>query len=216
MTPIKARSLEEALDKIGFDMGSTVEAVLTTLNSDGSVNSAPMGIIRKGPVQLEIRPYRSSKTYCNLNRNREACVNIINDPEIFLITAFKEEKLGPHPIIFDHDKSIKQADAVVFLTILGMEEIDEERPSFIGEASSVKLIKEVPIVFSRGRSQVIEAIIQATHIEYCLKNRKSADKYIGRFNRCKEIISRVSSQDSSEARIVKTLEKMINHWGSQK
>jgi len=216
MMPNKAPDLEEILDKIGFNMGSTVEVVLTTLNQDGSINPAPMGIVRKGPVQLEIRPYKSSKTYRNLNHYREACLNIINDPEIFLSTAFKEEKLGLHPLMFNHDSSIHQAEAVVFLSVSRVEEIDEERPSFIGEASFVRVKKESPSVFSRGKIQAIEAIIEATHIEYCLKNHKSADKHIGRFNRSKEIISRVSSQDSSEARIVETLEKLIDRWRSQR
>jgi hypothetical protein len=213
--PIKTQNLEEALDRIGFSRGSIVESVLTTLNPDGSVNPAPMGVARKGPVQLEIRPYKSSKTYRNLNRNPEACVNVLDDPEIFLITAFKEEKLDLPPLKFSHDNSIEQADAAVFLTILRREEIDEDRSSFIGEASSVKVMKEAPTVFSRGRAQAIEAIIHATRIEYCLKNRKSVEDHIGRFNRCKEIILRVSPQDSSETRTVEALERLIDRWRAQ-
>ena len=215
--PIKAQNLEEALDRIGFSRGSIVESVLTTLNPDGSVNAAPMGVARKGPVQLEIRPYRSSKTHSNLNRNPEACINVINDPAIFLVTAFKEEKFDFSPPKFSHDNSIEQADAVVFLTMLKREEIDKERSSFVGEASSIKLITESPTVFSRGRAQAIEAIIHATRIEYYLKNRKlvEAEDYIDRFNRCKRVVLKVSPQDSPETRTVEALERLIDRWRAQ-
>lgn len=217
MMPIKAQNLEEALDRIGFSRGSIVESVLTTLNPDGSVNAAPMGVARKGPVQLEIRPYRSSKTHSNLNRNPEACINVINDPAIFLVTAFKEEKFDFSPPKFSHDNSIEQADAVVFLTMLKREEIDKERSSFVGEASSIKLITESPTVFSRGRAQAIEAIIHATRIEYYLKNRKlvEAEDYIDRFNRCKRVVLKVSPQDSPETRTVEALERLIDRWRAQ-
>ena len=217
MMPIKAQNLEEALDRIGFSRGSIVETVLTTLNSDGSVNAAPMGVARKGPVQLEIRPYRSSKTHSNLNRNPEACINVINDPAIFLVTAFKEEKFDFSPPKFSHDNSIEQADAVVFLTMLKREEIDKERSFFVGEASSIKLITESPTVFSRGRAQAIEAIIHATHIEYYLKNRKlvEAEDHVDRFNRCKQVILKVSPQDSPETRTVEALERLIGRWRAQ-
>jgi len=217
LMPIKAQNLEEALDRIGFSRGSIVESVLTTLNPDGSVNAAPIGVARKGPVQLEIRPYRSSKTHSNLNRNPEACINVINDPAIFLVTAFKEEKFDFSPPKFSHDNSIEQADAVVFLTMLKREEIDKERSSFVGEASSIKLITESPTVFSRGRAQAIEAIIHATRIEYYLKNRKlvEAEDYIDRFNRCKRVVLKVSPQDSPETRTVEALERLIDRWRAQ-
>jgi hypothetical protein len=215
--PIKTQNLEEALDRIGFSRGSIVESVLTTLNPDGSVNAAPMGVARKGPVQLEIRPYRSSKTHSNLNRNPEACVNVINDPAIFLVTAFKEEKFDFSTPRFSHDNSIEQADAVIFLTNLEKEEFDEDRSYFVGEASSIKLIKKSPTVFSRGKAQTIEAIICATRIEYYLKNRKSveAEYHIDRFNKCKQVILKVSPQGSPETRIVEALEKLIDRWRAQ-
>ena len=217
MIPIKTQNLKEALDRIGFTRGSIVESVLTTLNSDGSVNAAPMGVARKGPIQFEIRPYRSSKTHSNLNCNPEACINVINDPAIFLVTAFKEEKFDFSPPKFSHDNSIEQADAVVFLTMLKREEIDKERSSFVGEASSIKLITESPIAFSRGRAQAIEAIIHATRIEYYLKNRKlvEAEDHVDRFNRCKRVVLNVSSQDSLETRTVEALERLIDRWRAQ-
>ena len=217
MMPIKAQNLEEALDRIGFGRGSIVESVLTTLNPDGSVNATPMGVIRKGAVQLEIRPYKSSRTHSNLNRNPEACVNVICDPTIFLVTAFKEEKFDFSSPRFSHDNSIEQADAVVFLTMLKRKEIDKERSSFVGEASSIKLITESPTVFSRGRAQAIEAIIHATRIEYYLKNRKlvEAEDHVDRFNRCKRVVLKVSSQDSPETRTVEALERLIDRWRAQ-
>ncbi|HEX7299710.1 MAG TPA: DUF447 domain-containing protein [Solirubrobacteraceae bacterium] len=70
----------------------TVETVVTTLNPDRTVNCAAMGI-GWGDDVLEIRPYRSTRTFRNLAAGGDAVVNLVDD-----VLLFAQAALGdPHP-----------------------------------------------------------------------------------------------------------------------
>ncbi len=212
---MKTKKIDEILTNIGFSYGCLSESILTTWKPDGSINAAPMGIIRVDPNHLEVKPYKSSQTFLNLINRPSACVNTTNNPELFLVTAFKQENLRvfSHPK-FRSDLSIEQADAAIFLEKMEGKDISNERSSFVGEVSSIKILKKLPSVVKRGKSQAVEAIIHATRIEYFLENKNllEAKAQIIKFNKCREVMGRVSSVGSPEARVVEALEKMIEQW----
>jgi len=81
----------ESLKAMGFKPNSIVEVILTTRNSDGTINAAPMGIKVIEDGLIEIKPFKTSKTYSNLKRRSEVCLNISQDPWLYLITAFKND-----------------------------------------------------------------------------------------------------------------------------
>jgi hypothetical protein len=206
---------DEILTNIGFSDGCISESILTTWKPDGSINAAPMGIIRVDSDHLKVKPYKSSQTFLNLIKRPEACVNTTNNPELFLVTAFKQENLRTfsHPK-FCPDLSIEQADSAIFLKKMESINISNERSSFVGEVSSIKILNNFPEVVNRGKAQALEAIIYATKIEYFLENKKmiEAKTQIYKFKECREIMRRVSSVGSSEARVFEALEKMIEQW----
>jgi uncharacterized protein len=69
-----------------------VETVTTTVNSDGTVNCAAMGV-EWGDEAIVIKPYRATRTLRNLERTRAAVVNLTDD-----ILLFTHAALGdPHP-----------------------------------------------------------------------------------------------------------------------
>jgi hypothetical protein len=212
---MRTKKIDEILTNIGFSNGCLSESILTTWKPDGSINAAPMGIIRVDSNHLEVKPYKSSQTFMNLIKRPNACVNTTNNPELFLVTAFKQENLQTfsHPK-FCPDLSIEQADAAIFLEKMEGRDILNERPSFVGEVSSIKILNNFPEVVNRAKYQALEAIIYATNIEYFLNNKKmiEAKTQIYKFNECREIMRRVSSADSSEARVFEALEKMIEQW----
>jgi len=212
---MRTKKIDEILTNIGFSYDCLSESILTTWKPDGSINAAPMGIIRVDSNHLKVKPYKSSQTFLNLINRPHDCVNTTNNPELFLVTAFKKEDLRAfsHPK-FLSDLSIEQADAAIFLEKMESRDISNERSSFVGEVSSIKILKKFPAVVSRGKAQAIEAIIHATKIEYFLENKKllEAKTQIYKFNKCREVMERVSSVGSPEARVVKALEKMIEQW----
>jgi uncharacterized protein len=69
-----------------------LETVVTTLNPDGSVNCAAMGV-EWGEQRIVIKPYRETRTLRNLRATEAAVVNLTDD-----ILLFSQAALGdPHP-----------------------------------------------------------------------------------------------------------------------
>lgn len=206
--------LVRLLDELGFDEGSIVETIVTTKDGDGSLRAAPMGIRRVGPLDLEIRPFKSSITYGNLSRGGWACINLSENPELFLATAFKDEAMEgfPQPEI-DEDLSIPSSDASILVEV--MESSDEgERGCFICRAHSIKVHRPLPWVFSRGRAEAIEAIIHATRVKAYqeMGDREKMWETYRRFEACRRIVERVSSMKSSEWRVIMSLQELIRDW----
>jgi hypothetical protein len=73
-----------------------VETVVTTLDEDGEVNFAAMGVVWD-EERLVIRPYVDSRTFRNLARAREAVVNVTDDVLVFAKSALSRERFPSRP-----------------------------------------------------------------------------------------------------------------------
>jgi hypothetical protein len=72
--------------------GLILETVVTTINPDGSVNCAAMGV-EWGEQRIVIKPYRGTRTLRNLRATGAAVVNLTDD-----ILLFSQAALGdPRP-----------------------------------------------------------------------------------------------------------------------
>jgi uncharacterized protein len=69
-----------------------VETVTTTINPDGTVNCAAMGV-EWGDEEIVIKPFRSTRTLRNLQERRAAVVNLTDDILLFAQAALED----PHP-----------------------------------------------------------------------------------------------------------------------
>ncbi len=72
--------------------GMIVETVTTTINPDGTVNCAAMGV-EWGDDEIVILPYRSTRTLRNLQARGAAVVNLTDDILLFTQAALED----PHP-----------------------------------------------------------------------------------------------------------------------
>jgi uncharacterized protein len=69
-----------------------LETVVTTINPDGTVNCAAMGV-EWGERRIVIKPYRATRTLRNLRASGAAVVNLTDD-----VLLFSQAALGdPHP-----------------------------------------------------------------------------------------------------------------------
>jgi uncharacterized protein len=69
-----------------------LETVVTTINPDGSVNCAAMGV-EWGEQRIVIKPFRGTRTLRNMRATEAAVVNLTDD-----ILLFSQAALGdPHP-----------------------------------------------------------------------------------------------------------------------
>lgn len=203
------------LDVLGFEEGQTFEAIVTTVNQDGSVNAAPMGGVRTGREVVEVRPYKSSTTYSNLSSRPGACVNVTDDPSMFLATAFKGRSLKSFQGPSLDGMRLREADAYVFISVRSVDDSDE-RARFTCSVDSVEVGEAGPRPFSRGGAQAIEAVIHATRIEYLLGRGRveEGEELVGRFGVCKDVVRRVSTPGSAEYMVIEELERLIEGWRS--
>ena len=73
-----------------------VETVTTTINPDGTVNCAAMGV-EWGDDALVIKPYRATRTLRNLERSGAAVVNLTDDILLFCGAALGDPQPPTRP-----------------------------------------------------------------------------------------------------------------------
>ncbi len=207
--------IEKSLDNLGFIVDNIVEVILTSQNSLGATNAAPMGVKRTGPLTLELKPFNSSTSYRNLLEHSRTCLNVTSDPMLFLHTAFKT---FPFPATriwhIDDELRLVPSDARVFVKVDKHWAISPIRTGFIGTIYNIEVSYSHPHVFNRGRAEAIEAIIHATRIQtYMEKGDKQHVKhFVQLYEEAKSVINRVSSLHSSETAVIQTLDALINSW----
>ena len=73
-----------------------LEALVTTLNADQSVNVSPMGpLVDASMKEFTLRPYETSMTCQNLQRTRQGVLHVTDDVELLARAAINQ--LDPLP-----------------------------------------------------------------------------------------------------------------------
>ena len=81
-----------SIKSVRMGAGPIIETVVTTINPDGIVNCAAMGV-EWGEKRIIIKPFRGTRTLRNLRATGAAVVNVTDD-----ILLFCQAALGdPHP-----------------------------------------------------------------------------------------------------------------------
>lgn len=218
--PILSTDVERLLDELGFFRSTIVETIVTTCGEDGKSDIAPMGVVRTADTELEIRPFTATKTYENLKATRAAVVNVLQDVEVFYVTAFKDEEGGK----IKNDwflkaatvkaSRLKGADAYVEVDVTGYHDLPPERGTFKCEAKLVEVRRVIPWVYSRGTFATIEAIIHATRIKSLLQEgrERDAEELIRSFDYCKNVIARVCPKSSPCMKVAESLARKVMMW----
>jgi hypothetical protein len=214
LAPADATKLIGTLEKLGFTQGSTVETILVTVNLDGSLNAAPMGVRLKGKL-LELRPYRTSATYANLRRGGTATINTTHDPMLFLATAFKDE-VEDQPRV-EPDMRLNGADSTIMVEVQREEAVQCERSLFIATPVKITVGRSYPSVLSRGRAQAVEAVIHATRVKAFSEQGRTeeAAALIRRIEECASTVRRISPSGSPEYAAVDKLNDIMRSWRVQ-
>ncbi|MBU2559656.1 DUF447 family protein [archaeon] len=175
---------------MGFIPGRIMEAIVTTYNSDGSPNAAPIGIYPISDTEIQMDIHEPTDTRSNLLRTGVCVVNIVFDPHLFLKCAIIGSGKGEAENEIAKDETIsaenvdapalKEANAWIELKMQTSEE--KTKSDMHGEMkfSRVKCIvenitinKKYPIAINRGLFAAIEAAVaksrgmpvDARHIE---------------------------------------------------
>jgi hypothetical protein len=138
-----------------------VETVTTTLNPDGTVNCAAMGV-EWGDEIIVIKPYRSTRTLRNLRATGAAVVNLTDD-----ILLFTQAALGdPQP----PTRPAKAIDGAVLADACSWREVTVDVIDLSGPRAVVTThvvargVGREFLGFNRARHAVLEASILASRV----------------------------------------------------
>jgi uncharacterized protein len=140
-----------------------VETVTTTINPDGSVNCAAMGV-EWGDESIVIKPYRSTRTLRNLQATGAAVVNLTDD-----ILLFAQAALGdPQP----PTRPAAAIEGAVLADASSWREVTVEAIDASGERARVTTrvvgrgVGREFLGFNRARHAVLEASIIASRARW--------------------------------------------------
>ena len=138
-----------------------VETVTTTMNPDGTVNCAAMGV-EWGDEAIVIKPYRATRTLRNLERSGAAVVNLTDDILLFAQAALGDPRPATRPA--DAIDGAVLADACSWREVT-VEDIDAAGPRarvttrVVGRGTGREYVG-----FNRACHAVLEASILASRV----------------------------------------------------
>ncbi len=137
------------------------EVIVTTSNADGTTHIAPMGIREEADLII-IAPFRPSATLDNIQRNKTAVINYIDDVRIFAgcLTGRNKWPLLPTEKIKEH----RLATALSHAELQLQRSYDDElRPRFYCQAIHEKIHKPFR-GFNRAQAAVLETAILVSRL----------------------------------------------------
>lgn len=201
------------LSLIGMEKGKQYETIITTKNSEGVKNAAPIGVICSKPDKVLCRIFKGSHTLDNICSQKEFVVNITHDPKLFYIST-----LGNLPKeYFDHDDSIKDIDAYFKCEVTALKEAVKQSDPIKskGEAIVIKAdVVELHInnnikAFNRGFGYVIESLSNYSRFDLVDENKKQ--EYIKTFREAKRVVRKIGYKKDIEA--MQAIEEKIKEKG---
>ncbi len=152
------------LADFGFTDGIN-EIIAVTINEDGTLNAAPIGIIVKSADDVKARArIFPSHTRKNIERGSDLFANIVNDPVIFAISAFEDL----------NEEYFSSLYPPVLSSALAWCKF---KPQVVGNIIELTLVNGEVLgsslrTVNRGFSAVIEALVHATRYIICEGEKK--------------------------------------------
>jgi hypothetical protein len=142
-----------------------LEGIVTTLNSDGSVNIAPMGPrVDDAMRSFVLTPFRTSTTYQNLKRHGEGVLHVTDDAWLFAQAAVGQPDPPPRLVDASAVRGSILADACRWYAFR-VTRLDDraDRTRILAEVVDRGEVRPF-FGFNRGKHAVVEAAILATRV----------------------------------------------------
>ena len=144
-----------------------LEAIVTTLNADQSVNVSPMGpCVDNSMSEFTLRPYDTSVTCQNLLRTRQGVLHITDDVELLAKSAIN--RLKPLPEMVPATSVVGQilVDACRWYTF-EVQAIDDQQERVTMKCRVLESGRQRDFFgFNRAKHAVVEAAILATRVQW--------------------------------------------------
>jgi hypothetical protein len=140
-----------------------IETIVTTTDTAGTVNIAPMGVEWTGGDESPVlKPFLETTTYRNLVATGVAVINLIDDVRVFARAAISNPDYPVAPAVAVRGVSLEAACSWRELVV---ESIDATPPRSRVETRMVHHgVRREFIGFNRARHAVLEAAIYATRV----------------------------------------------------
>ena len=172
-----------------------LEAIVTTINEDGSPNVSPMGpTVTENFETFELRPFNTSRTFDNLKRTKMGVLHVTDDVELFARSAIGQ----PDPLPEFHDAETITgkviADACRWFEFR-VEFIDETGPRMNLNCRTVHSQRNRDFWgFNRAKHAVLEAAILATRLDFL-----PAEEIREQFIRLQSAVNKTGGQQELDA-----------------
>ena len=168
-----------------------LETIVSTVDGDGRVNFAPMGITLEGERVL-LRPFREAQTWKNLQAVGEGVVNITDDVLVFARCAL-DSFVPPH-------RPARSVRGFILEDVCSWKEfrvaesdLREERGRFFARVVAEGRARDF-LGFNRGKHAVIEATILATRLHLL-----GRDAILQELARLKPLVEKTGGPQEREA-----------------
>ena len=201
------------LSSIGMEKGKQYETIITTHNSKGAQNAAPIGVICSGPDKVLCRIFKGSYTLDNICSQKEFVVNITHDPELFYMST-----LGNLPEeYFSDDDSIRDIGAYFKCEVTSLKKaikrsdpIKSNGKAIIIKAKVVDMTVRSDIkAFNRGFGHVIESLSNYSRFDLVGEDKKQ--EYIEAFREAKRVVRKIGYPEDIKS--MQTIENKIKEKG---
>ena len=168
-----------------------IESIVTTVDADGRVNCAPMGV-EWGDEIIVLKPFLATATYRNVMATQAAVVNLIDDARVFARAAISNPDYPTRPAVVV--RGVVLADGCSWRE-LSVHAIDSTPPRSRIEMSVVhRGVTREFIGFNRARHAVLEAAIYATRVHLL-----SPEFIESEMARLQVIVDKTAGPDEQEA-----------------
>lgn len=152
-----------------------IESIVTTIDGEGRVNCAPMGV-EWGDDVIVLKPFLDTATYRNVTATPAAVVNLIDDARVFARAAISNPEYPTKPAVVV--PGVVLVDGCSWRE-LRVRAIDSTPPRSRIEMDVVhRGVTREFIGFNRARHAVLEAAIYATRLH--LLDREFIDSEMSR------------------------------------
>jgi hypothetical protein len=168
-----------------------LETILTTMDADGAVNFAPMGV-EWGEDEIVIKPYKETATYRNLKATGAAVVNLTDNVLLFARAAISSPHYPWRPA-----QAVRGAvleDACSWREV-ELADLDDREARARARARVVhRGFRREFLGFNRARHAVLEAAILATRTKFL-----PMDEILADFARLQVIVDKTAGPVEQEA-----------------
>lgn len=172
-----------------------LEAIVTTLNEDGTVNVAPMGPRVDAQMRsFVLRPYQTSTTYQNLKRAGQGVVHVTDDVELLARAAIGPLAPPPEFAPASGVEGFRLADCCRWYSFR-VSSLDDSQPrtTIVADVVASGRVRDF-FGFNRAKHAVVEAAVLATRIGLL-----PDEEIRGEFKRLKIVVEKTAGDQERRA-----------------